>query len=116
MERAIPILPGDDLGEMKSFYVDQLGFELVFEASEDGTSGLAGVRRGSIEITLDCPMPGHGRNACVGLEVDDADAYYDEWSEKVEMDRPPVNEEWGARTFGVTDPAGNTLFVMGPLA
>lgn len=39
-------------------------------------------------------MKGHGRGACVSLHVD---------------------EEWGARTFDLLDPSGNTLFVMGPV-
>jgi len=59
-------------------------------------------------------MTGHGREACVSLMVDDADAYYDEWSTRVEIRRPPQNEYWGARTFDVIDPFGNTIFVMGP--
>lgn len=116
MERAVPVLPADDLAVAKQFYVDGLGFEVTFEASEDGKSGLLGVRRGPIAITLDSPMDGHGRNACVSLEVESADRYYDEWRTRVEIKRPPKNEEWGARTFSVTDPSGNTIFVMGPLA
>ena len=28
--------------------------------------------------------------------------------------RPPKDEEWGARTFDLVDPFGNTIFVMGP--
>ena len=40
---------------------------------------------------------------------------YDEWRERVEIRRPPVNEPWGARTFDVVDPFGNTIFVMGPV-
>lgn len=114
MERAVPILPADDLGEARDFYVDGLGFEVVFEVTEDGRTGLLGVRRGTIQLTIDCPMDGHGRNACVGLEVEDADRYYEEWRERVVIDRPPMNEDWGARTFSVTDPSGNGLFVMGP--
>jgi membrane protease subunit HflC len=43
-----------------------------------------------------------------------ADAYYDEWRGRVEIRRPPRNEVWGARTFDVIDPFGNTIFVMGP--
>lgn len=115
MERAIPILPADDLKVAKEFYVDRLGFDIRFEASEDGTQGLLGVARGSIWLTIDCPMSGHGRQACVSIEVDDADAYYDEWKARVEIGRPPKNEYWGARTFSVHDPSGNTLFVMGPI-
>jgi hypothetical protein len=26
-----------------------------------------------------------------------------------------MNEEWGARTFGVGDPFGNSIFVIGPV-
>ena len=115
MERAIPILPADDLRTAREFYVDRLGFEVRFEASGDGRVGLLGVDRGGISLTLDCPMSGHGREACVSLEVADADAYYEEWHDRVEIRRPPRNEPWGARTFDVIDPSGNTIFVMGPV-
>ena len=115
MERAIPILPADDLATAKAFYVNSLGFGVTFEASEDGRSGLLGIARGPIQITLDSPMTGHGRNACVALQVDDADAYYREWSAKVKVLRAPKDEEWGARTFDLLDPSGNTIFVMGPV-
>jgi catechol 2,3-dioxygenase-like lactoylglutathione lyase family enzyme len=115
MERAIPILPADDLRVAKDFYVGRLGFAVRFEATEDGTTGLLGVDRGHISLTLDCPMSGHGREACVSLQVEDADAYYDEWREQVEIRRAPTNEPWGARTFDVIDPFGNTIFVMGPV-
>jgi catechol 2,3-dioxygenase-like lactoylglutathione lyase family enzyme len=115
MERAIPVLPTNDLAAAKAFYVDGLGFRVTFEASADGRTGLLGLQRGTIELTLDCPMDGHGRNACVSLYVTDADVYYREWSEKVTTQRPPKNEDWGARTFDLRDPSGNTLFVIGPV-
>jgi uncharacterized glyoxalase superfamily protein PhnB len=115
MERAVPVLPADDLRVAKQFYVHTLGFEVAWEATyDDGAAGLLGVRRGTIALTLDCPMSGHGRNACATLEVDSADRYYEEWRTRSEIGRPPKNEEWGGRTFGVTDPFGNTLFVIGP--
>jgi catechol 2,3-dioxygenase-like lactoylglutathione lyase family enzyme len=116
MERAIPILPTEDLKTAKEFYVHGLGFRVTFEVSEDGRSGLLGIERGSIQITLDSPMAGHGRNACVALQVDDADACYLEWSAKVGVLRAPKDEEWGARTFDLLDPSGNTIFVMGPVS
>lgn len=115
MERAIPILPADDLGKAKDFYAGKLGFRVVFEASEDGKTGILGLARGTIQITLDSPMTGHGRQACVSLEVDSADAYFAEWSAKVDVLRSPKNEPWGARTFDLRDPFGNTIFVMGPV-
>jgi catechol 2,3-dioxygenase-like lactoylglutathione lyase family enzyme len=114
MERAVPHLPADDLGVAKDFYVTKLGFEVLFEASDDGRSGILGLARGTIQLTVDSPMAGHGRNACVSLEVDDADTYFEEWSTRVDVLRPPKNETWGARTFDLLDPFGNTIFVMGP--
>ena len=116
MERAIPILPVEDLRAAKAFYVDRLGFRVRFEASEDGKLGLLGLERGAIWLTLDCPMAGHGREACVSLQVEDADAYFEEWRTRgVVIRRPPMDEPWGARTFDVIDPSGNTIFVMGPV-
>ena len=114
MERAIPILPADDLRVAREYYVDRLGFGIRFEATEDGKEGLLGLERGGIWLTLDAPMSGHGREACVSLQVDDADAYFEAWKPHVEILRPPKNEDWGARTFGLIDPFGNTIFVMGP--
>lgn len=115
MERAVPVLPVDDLHVARSFYVDKLGFSVGWEASDDDGTGLLGLERGGISITLDCPMSGHGRDACVSLQVESADAYYSEWTAKgVPIRRPPANEPWGARTFDVIDPFGNTIFVIGP--
>lgn len=116
MERAVPVLPVDDLATARQFYVNGLGFEVSFESTADGKSGLRGVRRGSIAITLDSPMDGLGRKACASLEVERADRYYDEWRQRVSVPRPPRNEDWGARTFSVIDPFDNTIFVMGPPA
>ncbi len=91
------------------------GFEWYSEASEDGRNGLLGLERGTIRLTFDSPMDGHGRNACVSLEVNDADAYHREWSTKVQVLRQPRDEDWDARTFDLLDPFGNTIFVMGPI-
>ena len=114
-ERAVPVLPGDDLTVAREFYAGKLGFTVLYEATEDGKNGIMGLERGTIELTIDCPMSGHGRKACAALRVTDADAYYEEWRQKVEMKRAPMDEAWGARTFDLSDPFGNTIFVMGPI-
>lgn len=44
MERAVPILPTDDLASAKTFYVDGLRFQVTFQASDDGHSGLRASR------------------------------------------------------------------------
>ena len=115
MERAVPILPADDLATAKAFYVDGLGFTVLFEESDDGKRGIMGLQRGTLYLTIDAPMSGHGRDACVSLLVDSADSYYEEWRQRVDIERPPKNEYWGARTFGFSDPSGNTIFVIGPI-
>lgn len=115
MERAIPNLPVDSLAVAKEFYVDKLGFIVAYEATDDGESGVLGLRRGGFALHLDAPMHGHGRNVVATLEVDNADALYEEWRGHVELERPPRNEEWGGRTFGVADPFGNLLYVVGPV-
>lgn len=114
MELAVPILPADDLAAARNFYVDRLGFTVRFEATDDGRTGLLGLARGPIWLTIDAPMPGHGRQACTSLLVDDADRYFTEWRERVDIRSAPTDEPWGARTFSVHDPAGNTIFVIGP--
>ena len=115
MERAVPILPADDLSAAKAFY-QKLGFAVTFEEVRDdaGKTGIMGIERGTILLTIDAPMSGHGRDACVSLHVDDADAYYREWSSKVAIPKPPRDEYWNARTFGFQDPSNNTIFVIGP--
>jgi uncharacterized glyoxalase superfamily protein PhnB len=117
VKRAIPILPIDDPEAAKEFYVERLGFHVTFEVSygQDPAEGtIIGLERGNACLHLDCPMPGHGRDVCVYLDVRDADALYEEWQPKVEIRKPPENQPWGARTFDVIDPFGNTLFVVGP--
>src|SRR5687768_18137345 len=115
LERAIPIFPGDDIAVAKDFYVRKLGFTVVWEYSQDGGAGMMGLERGTIELMIDCPMTGHGRNVCASVRVASADAYYEQWRHSVKLERPPRNEPWGGRTFGCTDPFGNLLFVVGPV-
>ena len=114
-ERAIPVLPMDDPQKAREFYVVGLGFREVFEGHYGSNGTIIGLERGGLRIHLDCPMPGHGREACVCLEVLDADALYELWSANVAIRDVPKNEQWGARTFTIIDPFGNSLFVVGPI-
>jgi catechol 2,3-dioxygenase-like lactoylglutathione lyase family enzyme len=47
MERAMPILPVEDLATAKAFYVDELGFRVRFENSDECRSGLLDLARGT---------------------------------------------------------------------
>src|SRR4051812_7259674 len=116
MSTAVPNLPSSDLSIAKKFYVNTLGFSLVFDSSEDGHSGIIGLEREGMRINVDAPMDGHGRRACVSLEVDDVDSFYKEWSLRLEGLQPPVDQPWGARTFGFQDPDDNSIFVLSSLS
>jgi transketolase len=54
MERAVPVLPVDDLCVAKEFYVNALGFQVLYEASEDGKTGILGLERGTIRPIHEC--------------------------------------------------------------
>jgi catechol 2,3-dioxygenase-like lactoylglutathione lyase family enzyme len=114
-ERSVPILPADDIAAARAFYEKALGFSVTFDTSGGGRTGLLGLRRGGLELTIDSPMSGHGREACVSLRVHDVDALYKAWRTRTKVLRRPHNEPWGMRTFDLLDPSGNTLFVMGPI-
>ena len=117
MDRAVPVLPIEDMHEARAFYVDGLGFQVVGEGhypNEPVPGTILFIERGTIRLSLDSPMPGHGRNIAVNLEVDDADALYADWDGRVEIPHPPQDQPWGGRTFGVTDPSGNLLYVVAP--
>ncbi|HLO98614.1 MAG TPA: VOC family protein [Fimbriimonas sp.] len=113
MNIAVPNLPCLDLSQAKDFYVGKLGFGVVFEAPFSENSGLVGLELDGMRINLDAPMEGHGRQACVSLEVDDIDSLYARWSQKLPEIQPPVVQSWGAKTFGFQDPDDNTIFVLG---
>jgi catechol 2,3-dioxygenase-like lactoylglutathione lyase family enzyme len=104
MDLAAPILPAGDLTVAKAFYVDGLGFRVTFEVSENGRSGLLGLERGAIQLTLDSPMKGYGRDACVALHVDDPNTYYREWSPKVRsFERREARSEESERSTAVVE-------------
>lgn len=46
MERAIPILPADDLAVARDIYAAKLGFQVLYEVSDDGKTGIMGLARG----------------------------------------------------------------------
>jgi len=116
MAIAVPNVPGDDLSAMRHFYVDLLGFNVLFEATEDGARGLMGLELVGMRLHIDCPMEGHGRQICVSLEVEDVDAWYQRWSPAIPNLPAPINQDWGSRTFGFQDPADNTIYVLGPIS
>lgn len=50
----------------------------------------------------------------VAFEIENADADYGAWRDRVMIAAPPRGELWRVRTFSVIAPFGSTLFVVGP--
>lgn len=113
MNLAVPNLPASDLAVARVFYVETLGFQVLFEAAESAHAGLIGLEKDGMRINIDAPMDGHGRQACVSLEVEDIDALFAEWAPRLGLVDPPQTQPWGARTFEFQDPDDNTVFVLG---
>jgi uncharacterized glyoxalase superfamily protein PhnB len=116
--QVIPVLPARDVGEAIRFYVDRLGFEVVFQEPEDGPQ-YASVRRDGVELHLqshdeDEFRAGEAGQAMLRLVVDDPDALFDEYKDRgvFHAETALENMEWGTREFAFWDPNHNGLTFM----
>ena len=108
-----PILRSFDERRAKRFYVDFLGFEIVFEHRfEPGAPLYMGLRKDDCWLHLSehygDGTPGSG----IRIPVNDVRAFAKELREKnFENARPgePQLQEWGAREITIQDPASNRL-------
>lgn len=107
-----PILRIFDEALARTFYLDYLGFEPVFEHRFEPHLPLyMGIRQGACSIHLS----GHHGDACPGasarIEVSDVDALCAELQgRRYANARPSVHTmPWGTRDMTVTDPFGNRL-------
>ncbi len=117
--RIVPLLTFPELAELKSFYVDRLGFEVTFDAPM--YLGLRSPGDGGVEIGFMTPdsdaepnFEGKGLTLC--LYVDDVDASHAEMVERdVPILQPPEDKPWGDRCCVARDPAGVMLYVAQPI-
>lgn len=112
LTKITPILRSFDEAKARAFYVDYLGFRVLFEHRfHDGAPLYMGLTRDSCELHLS----EHHGDACPGssmrIGVKDVDALCAELNAKpYAFARPEVHEmPWGTRDFTVTDPFGNRL-------
>ena len=109
-----PVIEVGDLVGAVRWYVEVLGFQLVFDDGGD-PPGYAGLRRDGVEIHLQShPEPGWSEEGrCIyRFLVDDPDALLTELRERSPAfsDREVQDTPWGTREFGRYDPDGNALF------
>lgn len=116
-----PVLGARDVPLAVAWYVDRLGFTLMFN---DGTDPIryAGVRRDSAELHLQWqderyfPAPGEDAPAYRFL-VDDPDALFAEFRTSGALHATAAlrNTPWHTREFAVNDPNGHGLTFYRPL-
>lgn len=114
----IPVLPARDVSEAVQFYVERLGFELVFQDSGDRPH-YAGIRRGAVALHLQFQFEedfeaGTAGQAMLRLVVDDPDVLFGEYRDKdVFHEGTQLRDtSWGTREFAFWDLNHNGLTFM----
>lgn len=120
LESAYPVVVTPKLTECRDFYVQRIGFEVVFEASWFAYL-VAGPEspHGIAFMTPDHPSrppgpePFDGNGILLTLQVPDAAAECERLSQAgVSIAHPLQDEPWGQRRFGLRDPAGTWVDVV----
>jgi uncharacterized glyoxalase superfamily protein PhnB len=129
MNRVIPILAVSDMQRSLDFYSNVLGFTVEFTMpGENGTLNHASVARGDAHIMFS-PLAawgdtvehrdhlGKGVSLYVSLDKDDdVDAiYFGAKAAGANIIQEPVDQFWGDRDWGLTDPDGYTVFISKPV-
>jgi catechol 2,3-dioxygenase-like lactoylglutathione lyase family enzyme len=108
-----PILRSFDETRARAFYLDFLGFELVFEHRfEPGLPLYMGIRKGECVIHLSEHYGDATPGSAVRIPVDDVTAYMAELRAKKHGNaRPgePNETPWGTKEITICDPANNRL-------
>ena len=108
-----PVLRSFDEARTRAFYLDFLGFALVFEHRfEPGLPLYLGVRRGECVLHLSEHYGDAAPGAGVRIACDDVTAYAAALRDKgFGNARPgaPQPTPWGTREFAVHDPSHNRL-------
>ncbi len=107
-----PILRSFDATKMREFYIDFLGFTVLFEHRfEPGFPLYCGLKRDACELHLSEHHGDATPGASLRIAVDDVDALAAELvARHASHNRPTVQQQpWGTRDFTVTDPFGNRL-------
>jgi PhnB protein len=112
----MPIITVESVDEVRSFYVDRLGFEHVMGVvGKDGEFDFVTVvRQGARIMFARAAGPAAGRSKQpveIYLEVDDVEAYCRQLQKKgVKITDPLTEQWWGDRTFKVLDPCGYEIW------
>lgn len=111
--RLVPRLTVEDMTASVEFFVESLGFEVVFSSE-----GFVSLRHPTADLRLvfNRPLPDEvpfgGQGLAYGLEVQDVHAAYHRICTRgVDTDGPPRDNPWGDRSFTVVDPNGIAVHI-----
>lgn len=107
-----PVLPCRDIDDAVGYYVDRLGFSLLFKIS--GQPGYAVIRRDDVELHLqwhDLHDAGEAGRPMLRFLVADVDALFKEFANKDVFHTGTALREtpWQTREFAFFDPDRNGL-------
>lgn len=112
-ETVNPVLPCQDVSLAIKFYVERLGFELLFQDVEEAPT-YAGVGRDKVELHLQWHDPAEWERVeriMLRLRISDVDKLFKEYQDKeVFHVRTELRDTvWGTREFAFYDPNNNGL-------
>ena len=107
-----PVLPCRDVAASVRYYVERLGFRLLFQDADDPR--YAGVRRDAVEIHLqwhDASEWERTERPMLRFVVAEVDALFEEYSAQSVFHAGTALRDtpWGTREFAFYDPDGNGL-------
>lgn len=116
----VPELLVDDLVATIKWYIDLLGFRVVFQSPENGAPFFARISRGSAEIMLfrrqefaqEIPSFAHlqtGGSFVLYLTVDDIHPIWEKVKDHAKIIQPPHTTDYGTTEFAITDCNGYHL-------
>ena len=112
LTRTTPIFRSFDEAQMRQFYVNLLGFAVLFEHRfGPGMPLYCGLKRDACELHLSEHHGDATPGSSVRIAVDDIDALAAEIAARHAPHAGPQVQQmpWGTRDFTVTDPFGNRL-------
>jgi uncharacterized glyoxalase superfamily protein PhnB len=111
----VPLLFVLDIASSVEFYRDRLGFEMTASWEPEGRLAWCRLQRGGSAVMLqlacdeDGPAEGRGRGVGFFFTCDDADALFQEFTQRGLAVAPPAVAFYGMKQVFVRDPDGYEL-------
>jgi catechol 2,3-dioxygenase-like lactoylglutathione lyase family enzyme len=108
----MPVLRVSDVARAIEFYTGILGFEVLWNTTDDGGGAVCLLRSGTIELMLATGSHLGGTPTFTGtfyFQTSGVAEFYEQIKDRVEIVWPLEVMDYGTREFGIHDPDGYTL-------